>query len=158
MANMCYFMMKIVGTEKNANEMFDVIKNNYGIDVREYNRDVDPDADKVYIFLDGDCKWSVKSSMLDVEPSILSHASSLNVTMEIFSSEPGCCFQEHFVIENGEISVNECVDFYEFDDVESFESEGGLEEFNKEHGTEFTSYKVVDDFVQIGGFDDFGCF
>ena len=96
--------------------------------------------------------------MLDVEPSILSHASSLNVKMEIFSSEPGCCFQEHFIIENGEISVNECVDFYEFDDVESFESEGGLEEFNKEHSTEFTSYKVVDDFVQIGGFDDFGCF
>lgn len=158
MANMCYFMMKIVGTEKNAEKMLDVIKSDYAIEASVYDRSADKENDKCYIFLDGDCKWSVKSSMLDFKPSILSYSASFNVTLEIFSSEPGCCFQEHFVIENGNITVNECVGFYEFDSLESFESEGGLKAFNEEYGTDYKTYNVVDGFVQIGGFDDFGCF
>ena len=52
----------------------------------------------------------------------------LNLTVEIFSSEPGVGFMEHYLVENGEILVNECVKYYEQENEEGdYEGVGGLE-------------------------------
>ena len=51
----------------------------------------------------------------------------LNLTVEIFSSEPGVGFMEHYLVENGEISVDECVKYHEVENEEGdYEGVGGF--------------------------------
>lgn len=38
----------------------------------------------------------------------------LNLDIEVYSEECGCCFQEHYIIVNGNIVADECVDWYEY--------------------------------------------
>ena len=41
-------------------------------------------------------------------------AKELGLKVEIFSSEPGCCFAEHILVdENGETVIDECFDYEE---------------------------------------------
>ena len=49
------------------------------------------------------------SSALSLENA----SKNLNLLIEAYSSEPGVGFQEHFVIANGIILVNECLDYFE---------------------------------------------
>lgn len=118
----------------------------------------------------GDCAWSVNSCMFDesypswrglklgeqkpkhfkdwlgkecfikefVTMPVL--CKKLGVGVEIWSSEPGCEFQEHFRVDhNGDVNYNECILWHEGWDVDE---EGNYLEPNPEKDE--------------GGFDDFG--
>ena len=71
-------------------------------------------------FIDGDCAWSVYCCMLPGEGSYYSDlgqllyygtnlvelSKDLGVRIEVFSEEPGMCFQEHYLIENGKLVLD----------------------------------------------------
>ena len=73
-----------------------------------------------------------------------------NTVIEIYSEECGCGFQEHIIIDNGEIKLHECVDYAEhWIDPDEFES---IEDYNKKYNTDFTEDMIEDEYVRVGGF------
>jgi hypothetical protein len=103
----------------------------------------------------GDCAWSVLCSMMaeyrGANPSLESESERLGLVVEVYSSEPGCQFQEHMLFNKGDVVINECVDYeehwiWEFDTIE---------EYNDEYETNFTEDMVDDNGnICIGGFGD----
>lgn len=94
-------------------------------------------------FIDGDCAWSVYCCMLPGEGSYYSDlgqllyygtnlvelSKDLGVRIEVFSEEPGMCFQEHYLIENGKLVVDESVEIEEKYDEKTglYDIEGGFD-------------------------------
>lgn len=161
MANNCLFDFKIVGKDENVDELMEMMKwqgkykdNGLGRIYEVYFTDRDYNNDRtIAAYGWGDCAWSVLTAMrnyADRNPSLESETKRLNLAIEIYSSEPGCAFQEHVIINNGEVIEEECV-YYEEHWVEEFET---LEEYNKEYETNFTEDMVDDGHVKIGGFGD----
>lgn len=70
-----------------------------------------------YADVSGDCAWSIKESMLPgYNPSITlaTEAKRLGLVVEAYSSEPGNHFQEHVLINKGDILTFDCVDYEEY--------------------------------------------
>lgn len=83
------------------------------------------DKDTYILIVGGYCAWSVYSCMMKGEytyyddlkktviiddfrgTNMLEATKDLNLKVEIFSSEPGCEFMEHYIIDKGEIKVDE---------------------------------------------------
>ena len=78
----------------------------------------------------GYCAWSVASCMMGGPCSYYNdlkirygnnskattlrfESARLNLIIELYSEEPGCCFSEHIMFVNGEGIINDCVDYYE---------------------------------------------
>lgn len=161
MANYCEFTMKITGRRENVNELIDMMKwqgkyqdNGLG---RIYDCWVE-DAEKfdetfVSVYANGNCAWSVLTAMRSYNgrhPSLESETERLGLVVELYSSEPGMCFQEHCMIDKGEVVFEECID-YEEHCVEEFDT---VQEYNEEYGTNFTEDMVQDGYVYIGGYGD----
>lgn len=114
--------------------------------------------DKYYAIITGDCAWSVYSCMMSGPGSYYSNnvndnelrkehsttlvleSKSLKLKIKVYSAEPGMCFAEHYLIDNGEVIKNEEYDYNEFsledyNTKEEAESELGIkitdEEWNK---------------------------
>lgn len=107
------------------------------------------DDERTYV--SGDCAWSVKSCMFagaftyynDLKDAVNSKCTNmveatkeLDLVVEIYSEEPGCCFMEHYIVDKGIIEVEECVEWNELYDEEGdpiydergeHMSEGGLD-------------------------------
>jgi hypothetical protein len=121
------------------------------------------------VIIGGDCAWSVNSCMFDNSmfgyyarfkneygdqfrgTTLPIESKRLNLSIEVFSEECGMCFQEHYVIINGDIVENECVDFYEYylrdyDTKEEAEAELEIEITDED-------WNGPDDFISRGGFD-----
>lgn len=109
----------------------------------------------VSYYLCGDCAWSVSSAMRSDsgrrEVSLESESERLGLVIEVFSEEIGFEFQEHVLINNGEVLIDDCVDYAEHY-VGDFET---IEEYNEEYETEFTEDMVDDGYVRLGGFDNY---
>jgi hypothetical protein len=75
-----------------------------------------------------------------------------NVDMEVYSEEPGCCFQEHYLVINGDVLVDECEEWNEYwlDDYET------KEEAEEELGIVITNeeWESGDSFISRGGFGE----
>lgn len=126
MANNCYFEMKIAGKEENVNELVEMLKwegrfkdaglgRVYSFDTNDLEADV-PGSQLVAVTGAGDCAWSVLCALQnyhDRHPSLESETKRLGLVVEVFSSEPGCCFQEHILINQGEVVFSDCVDYEE---------------------------------------------
>lgn len=104
-----------------------------------------------YEIVYGSCAWSVLSCMMSGDHTyykdfkkcennkvtcMTEATKELDLEVEIFSEEPGCCFMEHFLIDKGEILIEECVDWQEcydeegdpiYDEYGNRVHEGGLE-------------------------------
>lgn len=115
------------------------------------NRSEDePNASYLY----GYCAWSVYSCMFGTShtyyddfitekygnkyigfmgTTLPDESRRLNLKIEVYSEEPGCGFMEHYLIDNGEILIEDCVDYMEVLD---------------EEGKEIGELKI------IGGFED----
>ena len=105
--------------------------------------------------IDGYCAWSVSCCMLNSGDysyyhtfeqrfkesfrgtTLLQESEKLNLAIEVFSQEPGCCFSEYYLIKNGELEESDCVKFYEYciDDYKT------KEEAEKELTTVITDYE-----------------
>lgn len=174
MPNYCNFEMKVTGTKENVEEFIRVINADYYIDKdghcdcdRHFWRIFEADVFKEsfennygYIKIDGYCAWSVYSCMCDGEDtyneispngggtSLQKESEILNLTIEVFSVEPGLEFVEHFLFINGKWVINECVEYKEYDTLE-FEN---VKELNAEYGTNFTQEEFEEnDVLYIGG-------
>lgn len=94
-----------------------------------------------YIF--GYCAWSVYSCMFGtphtyyddfitekygnkyigfIGTTLPDESRRLNLKIEVYSEEPGCGFMEHYLIDNGEILIEDCVDYEEVLDEEGIET------------------------------------
>ena len=178
MANICGFSMQVNGTHENIEKFYNAMSQNGNIYMgrgaeAEIHYDDDYDCEgNDRAFIDGWCKWSVQSAMIDnaismrtnpeiwafhnVDVSQLEFITLVeacerwNLEMEVFSEEPGCCFQEHYIVRNGIVEVHECVEWCEYW-VDDFETK---EEAEQELEMEITDEEWEEGVVQRGGFGE----
>lgn len=92
----------------------------------KYDEDVTKAGQTAY-YLTGNCAWSVYSCMFQGYGTYYSScperthhttlpliSKDLGVDVEVYSSEPGMAFAEHYIIEKGEVLVDECVEYEEY--------------------------------------------
>lgn len=164
MANYCSFDMKITGSIDSIEEMIAMLswegkfKENglgrvFSFDAMEVE---ETDLTGIYTVNGyGDCAWSVLCAMREEyrgeAPSLEGETERLGLVLEVYSSEPGCCFQEHYLFDKGKVVIDDCVD-YEEHCIEAYNS---LEEYNRENNTNFTEDMINENGdVCIGGFGD----
>lgn len=110
-----------------------------------------------YAILCGYCSWSILSGLrMDSNPNNIEKLSKkLNLSIEAYSDENDFLFEEHFLVENGEVKCDERVDFDEFkvEWIDKF-SEETLERFKSKYGVtkEKMTEQAVDGFVRLGGY------
>lgn len=103
--------------------------------------------DTYAIYISGECAWSVDNCMFDGEYTDYNRwknkvsisefkgttmpqlSEELNLKIEIYSEETGVGFMEHYLIDNGEILIDDCVEYSEDYDEETDEYTpiGGIE-------------------------------
>lgn len=154
MANICSFKMKVIGDNaenlKTFFEMLTQMGNTWMGRGGESHIVEETHEDKHIFVIDGWCKWSLKASLIldaihmrekpenwtfgrdknvkEMRFLTLPEAcKELNLTMEAYSSEPGCEFQEHVSFIDGEYSEEITHYTEEWDDEEGdFVSTGGF--------------------------------
>lgn len=128
MANNCLYSMKVIG-EKNSIEDFIKMmkwKNEYKEDgigrvysCSVYESEDIKDTDKVAYYMEGDCAWSVCAAMIETEQrSLINESIRLGLVIEIYSQELGCEFEEHYIINEGEIVLEKQTDIFSIYDEE----------------------------------------
>lgn len=107
--------MKVWGDQEEILELLEMIRwagayEKDGLGRCYYIDDVD-EGDGWTLF-EGDCAWSFYSAFVDpASRSIAEETERLGLTVEAYSCEPGIGFQEHWVIDEGNIIDDECRDF-----------------------------------------------
>lgn len=99
------------------------------------------------IRISGECAWSVTNCMFDEEytdygkwrnsvspftfkgTTIPELSKELNLKIEIYSEETGVGFMEHYLIEDGKILIDDCVNYEEEynEETDEYTSIGGIE-------------------------------
>lgn len=173
MANNCFYEMKVWGMNPDDLKEF-VARLNWENGVgfgRTFSADVFEEVkaeNGVHsVMISGDCAWSIQSAYLD-KGDMQSFCKDRNLIVEMYSSEIGCCFQEHYVIVLGIVSVDECTDYYELwlDDYAVENGDNSFEtlvaRYNEDNCTNFAPEDLDerDEIYCIGGFDEwhfYGC-
>lgn len=161
MANNCMVDMKISGKTKNVKELIKMLswegqyKNDglgrvFECNYDEYDFEVAGDEDIIGVTVFLDVAWSIKSAMRkNASRNLETETKKLNLVVEAYSSELGCQFQEHVLIDRGKVVIDDCVDYEEYW-VQEYDT---VDEFNAEYGTNFTEDMINDNGdVCIGGF------
>ena len=175
MANNCYFDMKIAGKESGIRELLDMLNWNgpedrpgfgrvYSLEV--YNTETiakKEGEDLLSVWCNGDCAWSVYTAMLDDgtrNPNLETETERLGLALEVYSSEPGIGFQEHYIIDKGKIIEEEERDYQEHW-IEMMKKEDIIEVCKENE----IPYEDIDEYINdngdlcIGGFgEEFGVF
>ena len=169
MANNCAVDARVTGKAKNIKELIQMLqrKGEYKDDglgrvfdcsYDKYEFEVANDEDIIRVDLFLDVAWSILPALrrnTSRVHSIESETERLNLVFEAYSSESGCQFQEHVLIDRGTILTDDCVEYKEYW-VQEFDT---IEEFNEEYGFDFTEDMVNDNGdVCIGGFENYGEF
>ena len=122
MPNFCYYQMRVRGNEDKVEEFIDIIQADYHIkngicshdrhfwrvfDANVLDRQFENGSG--YAEIEGDCAWSVHACMCDGDGSynednpnlggttLQAESEKLHISIEVFSSETGCCFMKSFV-------------------------------------------------------------
>ena len=176
MANICDFSMMVKGKRDDIEAFYNAMSQNGNIYMgRGAEAEIEYEDEENCALINGWCKWSVQSAMVDNAIDMRSHpdswywgegidASKLefitlfeacnkwNLDMEVYSEECGCCFQEHFVVVDGDLICDECVDYHEYciDDYET------KDEAEKELRIKITDeeWNSGDSFISRGGFEN----
>lgn len=166
MANNCWYQMRIAGQKESVDQFIDMLSGKGPVHLgRVFSAYTDEPFTPYpgnrgigYADVSGDCTWSIKESMLPgYNPSITlaTEAKRLGLVVEAYSSEPGNQFQEHVLINKGDILTFDCVDYQEHY-VEDM-SEKELAELCEERGlTKEELLSLVNDNgnYTVGGFGD----
>ena len=173
MPNYCYYEMKVIGTDDNIDEFISMMKYNHPKQhfYRVFEADV-YDRGKGYALICGDVACSIYNAMLCLlgeckatgkEYVFISNVSkNLQIDIEIFSSEPGMGFQEHYIFKDGKTVLSECVDYseYYFDEFYYKKSKTYEEKFAaflEEYDLNITPDDLDDNNNYcVGGIEDFG--
>lgn len=176
MPNYCNYSMCVVGAKENIEKFIKVINSGYNYGTMEFDYDrhlfrvfeaVNDEIEERYdgrfqTTINGYCAWSVSSCMLEdgyyrsVKKNYPDNfrgttldieSKNLDLDIEVFSEESGMCFQEHYIIKNGEVVCDECVDWEEvwIDDYKT-----------KEEAEEDLDMKITDE-EWVAGLEE-GCF
>lgn len=142
MPNYCDYTMKVAGKQSDIEKLVEILNRDYNYAPGEPKplphlwRVFEANYDGEQI-ISGYCAWSVYSCMFDVPGSyqydhkddpkyngtdIVTLSKELHLKIEIFSEEPGMCFQEHYLIDNGKLLVDETHD-YQCEETENGEWE-----------------------------------
>ena len=153
MANICIFEMLLKGKESNMKKFCEALAQKKDIWIGRGADIYISSQDSNSIFIEGSCKWSIQSALIDNALSmrkqkdfngpwyfkdlinvkeiltLFETCEKYHVNMEVYSEEPGCNFAEHFYYNNGKI----------YKKVGRFS-----ETYNEEEG----------DYITTGGFPD----
>lgn len=125
MANHCYYDMKIKGFAWDCREWVRRMQNYnaphhffsiFSCDVYDEGETDDGDC---YMQMFGDCAWSLDTCCRGKgysgnEDLFSINTKELNLVMEVFSSEPGVGFQEHYLYDKGDCVEDQCEDYEEW--------------------------------------------
>lgn len=143
MPNYCSFELKAVGKKENLIKLHEIMNRRYNCTKNDEEhlwrvfeaeecdnsfefKNENCDKNEDFIVILGYCAWSVYSCMFDGPgtyqetdetgkgTTISRISKDLELKIEIFSEEPGMCFSEHYLIDNGDIIIDDTVDFYEY--------------------------------------------
>ena len=173
MANICNFSMLVKGKHEDIEAFYNAMQQEGKFCMgRGAEADIHYEDDEKLAEIDGWCKWSVESSLIDNAIDMREHperwswggeeksnemefitlpeaCAKWNLVMEVYSEEPGCEFQEHLIIDKGNWIAHDCVDYAEYyigeyDTKEEAEEELGIIITDEEWERE--------DYVGRGGF------
>lgn len=160
MANVCIFSMILKGKKENIEQFIDMMEQKGTVwmgrgAVVDFTDMEEVENEKYRCKIDGDTKWSVYSSMISnaismrTEPNkwgfgegvdktklsfvtLFEACKQLELDMEVYSEECGCCFQEHYLFIDGELVADECVKYVEKynKETEEYESSGGFDNWD----------------------------
>lgn len=174
MPNYCNFKIKVTGEEECVKEFIGVLKADYDysdktkVQPRHFFRVFDLFEESLEsrdgnasFMATGECAWSVYTCMTEGgyyrkdfgenfnATTLAIESRRLGLSIEIYSEEEGCQFQEHYLYKDGEMLIDECVDWchYYLSDYDS------LEELNEINNSNFTMDDFDEDIVSVGGFD-----
>lgn len=141
MPNYCDFTMKIIGDIRDIIPIYNACVAEYSgksTDPKHFYRVFECNIQEIsntHMICTGYCAWSVATCFLNggyhdgtMPNGVCLEMMTDNITVEIYSTEPGMCFSEHIIVKNNQIMLEECTDYYELD------KEYSLEEFNKVTG------------------------
>lgn len=140
MANLCEFEIRVKGHIDNVLAVHRIINADYSYSdgkleyctdehhffrMTPYFSDIQKENDIATLLVCGDCAWSVASCMTEngyfknLKNSVNFKGITLEqvsekykVTIEVYSSEPGIGFEEHYLYRNGVCEIDECVPFF----------------------------------------------
>ena len=173
MANICSFSMHVKGNKDDIQSFYNAMCQN-GKFYMGRGADAEITIDEDSAFIDGWCKWSIQSALIDNAISMRANPSmwyfgdgfdasqiefitldeackKWNLDMEVYSEESGCGFQEHFMFVNGELVIDECVEWNEYY-IGDFDT--------KEEAEEELEVKITDaewrehEYITRGGFEE----
>lgn len=160
MANICNFSMIVKGKKENIEQFIDMMEQKGTVwmgrgAVVDFTDMEEVENEKYRCQIDGNTKWSVYSSMISnaismrTEPNkwgfgegvdktklsfvtLFEACKQLELDMEVYSEECGCCFQEHYLFIDGELVADECVEYVEKynEETEEYESSGGFDNWD----------------------------
>ena len=160
MANNAFYHMKVVGDIHKVEEFIRAMKwqgeyTEQGVG-RVFNADVCEKEDN-YAIIGGDCAWSMLSAMRNEanNNNIEKLSERLNLAIEAYCEECGFEFQEHLLVKNGVVIIDQCVDWEEhcvedYDTKEEAEEDLGVT-FTEE---EWANRKENDHRICRGGFEN----
>lgn len=158
MANNCGFEMRITGPDKATALFFASEVEKMG---RVYYADpYDEWGESGYVTVQGDCAWSLAAAFdlnrrgTGCSNTLEAEAARLGVSLEAYSEECGCGFNEHVVIRDGLLSVSECADWESrcLDDLDG-DDLGKLREELGFASREELLATAEDGYLSLGGYD-----
>jgi hypothetical protein len=175
MANICDFVMRVKGKRENIEKFYNTMHQNGNVYMgRGAEAEINYEDNDI-AEINGWCKWSVVSALIDnaismrTEPGKWYFGANFNfsktqfvtlieacrrwdIDMEVYSEESGCAFQEHYMVVDGDLVIDECVEWNEYciDDYET------KEEAERELEIEITDeeWDSKDSFISRGGFGE----
>jgi len=165
MPNYCDYTMRIRGKKEDRDKWVELMNNyeleNHFFRIFETWRDNDWFDREDCEMVSGYCAWSIESCCRESGYSegkdlLAINSRELNLDVEVWSEEPGCGFQEHYIYSKGQCLTAECKDLNVYIwDTEKYETWKEFKENNKipdhikEDDFEGDCYKEYYD----GGFD-----
>lgn len=173
MPNYCEYVMRVKGEPRNVDRFVNLMKADYD-EPKHFWRIFDAEVfdeeciDRMKIVdISGDCAWSVHSCMRDgfgtyadenpkSSTTLEEQSELLQLAIEVYGSEPGVGFQEHYLYKNGEEIINDCEDYSEM----YFEDEADFESMKEQRYCDGLSWDEVDEdgYIKTGGIEDWGIF
>lgn len=151
MANYCDYTMKVVGKKQDIHELLNILNREYDYNDKSIvdrhllgnmaSRIAEETND--YTIIKGQCLWSVAHAMFNDEDNPEMYAlttldvltQELGLKLELYSQERSFCFQEHILVDQGEILTSERGSYLDLD-IEGWVKT--KEEANEKLGIELT--------------------